>query len=140
MSGDDDATDDTYKTYRANYYFAHAYFGWMDYFVANPRYGVVDYRADVDALLWKGETRSATLKAQYHYFTPQSAPSGDDAAYGQELDAEVHLSLYPKSNVVLGAGIFVPGGSAYKLGAAKLGSTNPDKTGWFLYFMPVFNF
>jgi hypothetical protein len=140
MSGDDDQTDDSYTTYRANYYFAHAYFGWMDYFVANPRYGVVDYRADVDALLWKGETRSATLKAQYHYFTPQNAPAGDDDPYGQEIDAELHLSLYPKSNIVIGAAAFVPDASSYKLAAAKIARSKPNETGWFLYFMPTFNF
>jgi hypothetical protein len=140
MSGDDDQTDDNYTTYRANYYFAHHYFGWMDYFVSNPRYGVVDYRADVEALLWKGETRSATLKGQYHYFTPQNAPSGADDPYGQEVDAEIHLSLYPKSNIVIGAAAFVPDASAYKLPVAKLGSANPNENGWFVYFMPVFNF
>ena len=140
MSGDDDPTDNTSTSYRANYYFAHAYFGWMDYFVSNPRYGVVDYRADVDAQVWKGESRAASLKAQYHYFTPQNAPSGDDDPYGQELDAELHLSLYPKSNIVIGAAAFVPDASAYKLGAAKLARSAPNETGWFLYFMPTFNF
>jgi hypothetical protein len=140
MSGDDDQTDDTYATYRANYYFAHAYFGWMDYFVSNPRYGVVDYRADVDALMWQGETRTASLKAQYHYFTPQNAPSALDDAYGQEIDAEIHLGLYPKSNIVLGAGVFLPGESASRLPVAKVGATQKDGPGYFLYFMPTFNF
>ena len=141
MSGDNDATDDKTTLYRANYYFAHAYFGWMDYFIANPKYGVIDYRADVDAMLWQGETQAISLKAQYHYFTPQNAPSADDAMYGQEIDAEVHFALYPKSNIVLGAGAFIPGGSAYKLGAAKIANaTAKDETGFFVYFMPVFNF
>jgi hypothetical protein len=140
MSGDDDQTDNTYSTYRANYYFAHAYFGWMDYFVNNPRYGVVDWRADVDALVWQGEARTATLKVEYHYFTPQNAPSNQDDAYGQEVDAELQLGLYPKSNVVLGATVFLPGGSAYRLSAAKLAATQNHGPGWFLYVMPVFNF
>jgi hypothetical protein len=143
MSGDDDQTDDAYNTYRANYYFAHAYFGWMDYFVANPRYGVVDYRADVDALVWQGETRTASFKGQYHYFTPQKAPSGTDKPYGQEIDAELHLGLYPKSNIVIGAGVFLPGDGAYKLagGVAKLTSAAQNTApGYFFYFMPTFNF
>lgn len=140
MSGDDDPTDGTTTMYRANYYFSHAYFGWMDYFASNPRYGVVDWRADVDALLWKGESRSASLKAQYHYFTPENAPTGDDDPYGQELDAEVHLSLYPKSNLVIGAATFVPDASAYKLPAAKLARSAGNEPGWFLYVMPTFNF
>lgn len=142
MSGDDDATDSKSTNYRANYYFAHAYFGWMDYFVANPAYGVIDYRADVSVPVWKGETRSATLLAQYHYFTPQNAPSAADKPYGQEIDAELHLSLYPRSNIVLGAGVFLPGDGASMLApaTAKLAAGQKDGPGYFLYFMPVFNF
>jgi hypothetical protein len=142
MSGDDDLTDDKSTMYRANYFFGHAYYGWMDYFLANPRSGVIDYRADVNALLWKGETRSATLIAQYHYFTPQNAPSATDDPYGQEIDAELHFSLFPKSNVVLGAGVFLPGAGASNLaiGTAKLAAGQKDAPGYFFYFMPVFNF
>lgn len=140
MSGDDDATDDKNTMYRANYNFGHAYFGWMDYFLANPRYGVVDYRADVSMPVWKGESRTATLLAQYHYFTPQNAPSGVDGAYGQEIDAEIHLGLYPRSNIVLGAGVFLPGDQAFRLPAGKIAANQNDGPGWFLYVMPVFNF
>lgn len=140
MSGDDDATDDKNTLYRANYNFGHAYFGWMDYFLANPRFGVLDYRADVSMPLYKGETRSATLIAQYHYFTPQNAPAGADEPYGQEVDAEIHLGLFPKSNIVLGAGVFLPGDNAFRLPAAKLAATQNDGPGYFFYVMPVFNF
>jgi hypothetical protein len=140
MSGDDNATDDKTTHYRANYYFAHNYFGWMDYFVNNPIYGVIDYRADVDALLWQGETQSASLKAQYHYLTPHNAPSALDEPYGQEINAEIHLGLYPKSNIVIGAGVFLPGDMAAVLPAAKTTAGADTKTGYFFYFMPVFNF
>lgn len=142
MSGDDDNTDDKTTLYRANYYFAHNYFGWMDYFVNNPRFGVIDYRADVDAMLWQTETQSASLKAQYHYFTPHAVPSGvADDPYGQEINAELHLGLYPKSNIVIGAGAFIPGDNAFRLPAAKrLTAAAPSETGFFFYFMPVFNF
>jgi hypothetical protein len=140
MSGDSKPGDAKTTTYRANYYFAHAYFGWMDYFVSNPAYGVMDYRADADALLWQKEGRSASLKAQYHYFTPQDAPSGADDPYGQEIDAELHLGLYPKSDLVLGAAAFLGDKSASRLPAAKLAAGQKDQTGWFLYFMPVFDF
>ena len=140
MSGDKDATDDKNTLYRANYFFGHAYFGWMDYFLANPRYGLVDYRADIDMPVWQGAGRSASLKAQYHFFTPQNAPSGADKPYGQEFDAELHLSLYPRSNIVLGAAVFLPGDNAFRAGPAKLGATQDSAPGWFLYVMPVFNF
>src|SRR5690606_29776256 len=118
MSGDDDATDDVNTLYRANYNFGHAYFGWMDYFLANPRFGVIDYRADVALPVWKSGARSAKAIAQYHYFTPQNAPSGADDAYGQEIDAELHLGLFPKSNIVVGAAVFLSGDNAFRLGAA----------------------
>jgi hypothetical protein len=140
MSGDDNAADDKTTHYRANYYFAHAYYGWMDYFVNNPLAGVMDYRADVDWMFWQGESRTAALKAQYHYFTPQNAAAGADDAYGQEIDAEIHLGLYPRSNIVIGAGVFLPGDGATALGAAKLAAGAPKETGYFFYFMPVFNF
>lgn len=142
MSGDKDSTDSDLNHYRANYYFAHAYYGWMDYFVANPKYGVMDYRFDVDIALLPNELGNprVTIKPQYHYFVPQSAPSGLDDAYGQEFDLEIHLGLYPKSNIVLGAGMFLPGDNAYMLADAGLKKGQKDKPGMFLYFMPVFNF
>ena len=147
MSGDDDDTDKVTNLYRANYYFAHMYYGWMDYFGSNPKYGVMDYRADVDALLLDWEGRTATFKGQYHYFTPQNAPSGKDtfgnakdAPYGQEIDAELHLGLYPKSNIVLGAAMFMADKNAYKLPVARLKQGQNDNTGYFFYIMPTFNF
>jgi hypothetical protein len=117
MSGDDDLTDDDMKTYRANYYFAHNLYGWMDYFVSNPQFGVMDIRLDGDFGFLPGPTGNPRLmlKPQYHYFLPQSAPSGMDDAYGQELNAEVHVAWFPKSNVVLGAGLFIPGDNAFRV-------------------------
>jgi hypothetical protein len=147
MSGDADpaATDDELNTYRANYYFAHMYFGWMDYFVNNPRSGVIDYRLDATLPFLPNAAGNprVTLLPQYHFFTPHDAPSGADEPYGQEFDLEVHLGLYPKSNIVLGAGLFVPGDGAVSANlpvARRAAATSPAQNGFFLYFMPVFNF
>lgn len=153
MSGDDDATDGTYHTYRANYYFAHNLYGWMDYFTANPRFGVVDYRADGEFGFLPGPNGNPrlTFKPQYHYFLPQAAPSGMDDAYGQELDAELHVAWFPKSNIVLGAALFLPDDGAFRLPAASqafagapsaklLSKATARENGYFLYFMPTFNF
>ncbi len=143
MSGDDTPGDNEIHTYRANYYFAHALYGWMDYFVTNPKYGVMDIRVDADVGLLPAENGNprVTLKPAYHYFTPQAAPSGQDDAYGQEFDLEAHLALYPKSNIVLGAALFIPGDGASKLPAAKItNSSFSTQNGYFLYFMPTFNF
>jgi hypothetical protein len=143
MSGDDDLTDDDMTTYRANYYFAHNLYGWMDYFVGNPQFGVMDFRVDADIALLPGANGNPrlTLKPQYHYFLPASAPSGADDPYGSEIDFEAHIAWFPKSNIVLGAGLFFPGDNAFRLAAAGLpGATASKETGIFLYCMPVFNF
>ena len=152
MSGDDTPGDGEFRTYRANYYFAHNLYGWMDYFVANPRYGVIDYRIDGDFGFLPGPTGNprVSLKPAFHYFLPQAAPSGADDPYGSELDIEAHIAWFPKSNIVLGAGFFFPGDDAYLLPAASqrspgvpsavLAKTTAKENGVFLYFMPTFNF
>ncbi len=141
MTGDTTKADGDNNLYRANYYFAHHLYGWMDYFGVNPQYGVMDYRADADfGFFGEPGSRKATLKLAYHYFTPQNAPKAADVAYGQEYNAEVHLSLYPKSNIVLGAAAFLPGEGAYSVPLARLPKGRNNEPGLFLYFMPVFNF
>ena len=152
MSGDDDPADAEITTYRANYYFAHAYYGWMDYFVVNPAMGVIDYRLDGDFAFLPNESGNPrlTLKPQYHFFTPHKVPSAagfTDDPYGQEINLEAHLALYPKSNIVFGAGVFLAGDNAYRIGGAASNAAWPlnaapqnAKNGVFLYFMPMFNF
>ena len=153
MSGDDTPGDDEFHTYRANYYFAHALYGWMDYFVANPRYGVIDYRIDADLGFLPGPTGNprVTLKPAFHYFTPHSPINTADDPYGSEFNLEAHIAWFPKSNIVLGAGLFFPGDDAYLLPAASqkfagapqanlVSKATTAETGMFLYFMPTFNF
>jgi len=144
MSGDNNSTEDgNMSTYRASYFFAHQYYGWMDYFIINPTWGVIDYRADLDITLFPNELGNPrlTLKPQYHIYVPHKAPKDNEYMYGQEFNLEAHLGLYPKSNIVIGAGWFVPGKNAYKLTDAKLPEEKTKKQdGFFLYFMPVFNF
>ncbi|MEO7426525.1 MAG: alginate export family protein [Fibrobacteria bacterium] len=153
MSGDDKATDDEIHTYRPNYYFAHNLYGWMDYFAANPKFGVMDYRVDGDFGILPGANGNPRIsfKPQYHYFMPQSAPDGLDDAYGQEFDLEAHVAWFPKSNIVIGAGLFLPEDGAFRLPAASqnfagapaarvTSKDSKDEPGYFLYFMPTFNF
>jgi hypothetical protein len=152
MSGDDKPGDSTLHTYRANYYFAHALYGWMDYFVNNPRFGVIDYRVDADLGFLPNQSGNprVTLKPQYHFFTPAKAATvapATDKPYGQELDLEAHLAFFPKSNIVLGAGLFLPDDGAYQIGAPAMQAgrtalTAKSKTepGLYFYFMPTFNF
>lgn len=142
MSGDDDPTDGDMHTYRSNYNFGHYYFGWMDYFLANPAYGVSDYRLDADIGFMPNPAGAAriALKPQYHFFTPQNAPSAADDPYGQEIDLELHVMVVPKTNFVFGAAAFLPGDGAYQLAAAKLKKGADSRPGYFLYFMPIINF
>jgi hypothetical protein len=142
MSGDKDALDNTVTNYRASYYFAHAYYGWMDYFVVNPKYGVIDIRLDGDFGFYPGPTGSSRLflKPQYHYLLPQNAPSDAADPYGQEIEIEMHLSVYAKTNFVFGAGIFFPGDGILSVPAMGVKPNQDSKPGIFLYFTPTFNF
>jgi len=140
LSGDGNAKDSAIDQYRASYWFAHQYFGWMDYFVNTPRYGVVDARLDADIPLGKW----GAFKPQAHYFLPQIQTDLGESLdpYGQEYDAELHVTKIPKFLLVLGAGVFLPGDGAWMLGGpgglanAKVSSA----PGWFLYASPVFQF
>ena len=104
---------------------------------------MVDYRLDAELGFLPGVNGNArvTLKPQYHFYTPQSAPAGKDDPYGKEFNLEVHLALYPKSNIVFGAALFLPDNSATSLPAAKISNNAfSEQSGYFLYFMPTFNF
>ena len=122
MSGDDPETEE-FEQYRNSYTFAHAYFGWADKFIVNPGTGVNDLRFDAIVPV----TEKATLKAMYHYFTPNQDTSFD--TYGSEIDMEVHLNLFPKSKIVIGANIWM-GDEDGPMAADGLN----------VYFMPIFNF
>jgi hypothetical protein len=133
MSGDDDASDDTYAQYHNSYAFAHAHFGWMDYILGNPGTGAMDiYASGIVALPGK-----STLKAFYHLLLPAATPTGVDSdPYGQEIDLEIHGKWFPKSKIVLGASVFIPG-----KGSSLLASAGPDdEVGYQFYIMPIFNF
>lgn len=115
----------------------------MDYFVANPQFGVMDIRLDADLGFLPGPTGNprVTVKPQFYYFLPQAAPSGMDDACGQEFNLEAHVAWFPKSNVVFGAGLFIPDDNAYRLAVAGLpNATATKENGMFFYFMPAFNF
>lgn len=139
MSGDGEPQDGTVTQYLASYWFAHQYFGWMDYFGANPRYGVVDVRIDADIPLGA----SLSFKPQAHWFLPQVGTDKGESldSYGKEFDAELVIKSFPKTAIVLGAGIFLPDDGASMLGTSGLASPKVDDApGWFLYFSPIINF
>lgn len=126
--------------YTPSHYFGHAYFGWMDYFLANPVYGVVDLRLDAEIPLGK----VGVLKPQVHAFFPQQSKdlAGNEiSAYGQEFDLEFQLKTFPKSDLVFGAALFLPGDGAFHLGTSGLASrTASSEPSYYLYFMPTIRF
>ncbi len=128
MSGSDDGSME--NTYLAKYFFAHAYFGWMDYFLANPATGLMDFRVDLDLAL--GE--KLAVKSQNHYFLQAAPIDPNDNAYGWEMDLELHAKILPKANIVLGAGLFIPEEGIQTVGMAD------DEASFQFYFMPIFNF
>jgi hypothetical protein len=126
MSGDD-GSDDTFNVYMNNYTFAHAYFGWMDYFVVNKAHtggsGVQDIRLDAKLAV----SEKSTLILAGHYFMPHA---GDGDAYGTEFDAELHGKWFPKSKFVFGASMFLPNADRFEDGSPEFS----------FYFMPIVNF
>lgn len=138
MSGQESGSKIT--RYTPSHYFGHAYFGWMDYFLANPQYGVVDLRLDADIPVGS----IGALKPQVHAFLPQQGEdlAGNDiSSYGQEFDLEFHLKTFPKSNIVFGAGLFLPGDGASYMGTSGLASKTADsEPSYYLYFMPTVQF
>ncbi len=117
--------------YLNKYTFAHAYFGWMDRFIVNPAKGVQDIRLDAKL----GVHKKATIKIGAHYLLEHSDGSakgetgGDTNAYGTELNSEVHLKLFPKSKIVVGASYFIADDK-------QVDAANSS----YLYIMPIFNF
>ena len=126
MSGDDNSYDDIVKVYKPSYFFGHAYFGWMDYFLNNKPTGVIDYLIDVDYVI----NKNMNLKSALHYFTQHNPIPGAGDPFGSEIDVELHARLFPKSNIVLGAAVFAP----------DAGIQESGKTGYYFYLMPIFNF
>lgn len=130
MSGSDDGTME--NTYVANYYFAHAYFGWLDYFITNPATGVMDFRLDIDLPLHE----KVLVKSQNHYFMQAAPLDGADDPYGMEFDLEIHGKFFAKSKIVLGGGLLVPDKGVTAINA-KL---TDDEVAFKIYLMPIFNF
>lgn len=135
MSGDDDAKDDKNMMYKPFFYFAHAYFGYMDYFVANKSTGVSDYLLEFKHKL----SDSMSVKLNGHYFSTAT----DNKPFGSEVDIEVHASMFAKSKMVFGFGAFMPGDIDPLSGMTFDDLKKADKeknTAMFAYAMAIYNF
>lgn len=107
ISGDADTLDATRRAFATLYPTAHAYHGYMDYFLAFPgqtrQAGLVDamgrFAAPVPAP-W-------TLRGDLHYFALARERSGA-RGLGLEADLIAGRVLVPGAAVELGASVFVP--------------------------------
>lgn len=141
MSGDDGSDKTVSTLYRASYAAGHAPYGWMDYFTTNPRLGVMDIRADIEAdLMAWGEGKKVTVKAQNHFFLPAKTVDGVEDPYGNEIDGEINVTLIKGCTMAIGGGIFIPGNSADELKDAALGNGDGQNIATLLYIMPTVNF
>lgn len=131
MSGDDKASDQKSTVYLNPYAFAHQYFGWMDYVMANKAdtksSGIQDLRLDLNYKI-----KASNLNVAYHKFLSQTS----SADLGQEIDAQLTLKPTKNFQIPVGVGIFLPGDSAAHLALLK----GKDHWTWQLYLMPTLDF
>lgn len=135
LSGDDLTSTDKNERYFASYFFAHTYFGWMDYFIVNPQPGVMDIRLDASIPIGK----MITVKPAFHQFLPlQDDFTNNKDPYGTEIDLELHGTFFPKTKFIFGTGIFIPGDGANN--TVNVAARGVDEVAYYFYFMPIFNF
>lgn len=107
VSGDDDPLDATRRAFATLYPTAHAYHGYMDYFLLFPAQtqeaGLIDAMARAVAPL----PRPWSLRGDVHYFALASARGGE-RGLGAEGDVVLGRALAPGAGLELGASVFVP--------------------------------
>jgi hypothetical protein len=107
ISGDADTLDATGRAFRTLYPTAHAYHGYMDYFVAFPAHtlggGLVDAIARISAPVDPPWRLSGDL---HRYWLAEDRD--ESRALGWEADAVVGRALTERSSVELGVSAFFP--------------------------------
>lgn len=107
-SGDDDAGDDTWKAYDNLYYTGHKFRGFMDYFVASNREGLLDLMAKASVAPVSGWK----LQSAVHYFrTAQEYADfegNDTRAAGIEIDLTATTTRIAGVTIDGGCSIFLP--------------------------------
>jgi len=110
-SGDDDSSDDKFKTFDNLYYTGHKFRGHMDFFVSQPSYGLNDFYI-TGALKVNNNT---SIYCHGHYFMSNveftSAKSNDTSktsSVGMEIDAFIKQKLYDDFAWQIGVSTFMP--------------------------------
>ncbi len=121
LSGDDDPTDDTIKSFDTLFATNHKFYGWMDFFLNIPVHtkgaGLMDFIGSIKLSPFKG----AFIRLDYHYFrlfVPRKDKDGNDQ---QELGHEFDLILGYKMlkghlKFLAGFSILLPGPAFGALG------------------------
>ncbi|MCH8836940.1 MAG: alginate export family protein, partial [Candidatus Marinimicrobia bacterium] len=107
LSGDDDLSDDTFKTFNTLYATNHKYYGFMDYFINIPvhtqKAGLQDIITTVSVALLK----NLHAKLDYHLFSTAQEVFGE-TAIGMELDLTVTYGFRKGIKLVGGYSSFTP--------------------------------
>jgi len=127
ISGDDDPLDATDHAFRTLYPTAHAYHGYMDYFLAFPGNTVSAGLMDAIARVAVPMPDPWRLRGDLHRFSLAKARDGS-RALGWEADAVVARDLTRGASVELGASAFFP--TDLMRSVAPAFSSGADPTYW----------
>lgn len=136
LSGDEDASDDTYGAFHTLYATNHKYYGYMDVFLdpaARTRdAGLLDGMAAASLSL----AQSLTLDVDAHgFWLQQELPAATERLIGWELDVTLPVPLGPGQQLQLGYSAFRNGPAAPLLGLG-----DDDKVSHWAYVQATFSF
>ena len=107
ISGDDDPLDAERKAFHTLYPTAHAYHGYMDYFLTFPAHTAAAGLIDAVARITVPVPAPWTLRGDLHHFSLAEDRLGD-RSLGIETDIVVGRTLAPGATIEGGASLFVP--------------------------------
>lgn len=108
LSGDNDPTDDNYRTFDTLFATNHKFYGIMDLFTNIPVHttglGLLDAGAKIHILAFE----AFGFDADYHYFALAKGDVNDDKELGHEVDLVANLKFNDYAAVQWGYGVFMP--------------------------------
>lgn len=126
-SGDDDPSDDRIESYNNLYYTAHAFRGYMDYFVSSSPQGLLDgvLRGSLNP------TAGWSVKADLHYFRT----AVDYVDFQDRVTHEVGMELDLTVSTSRVAGVTITGGGSAFFPAESFAGIADPETGLWGYLM-----
>ncbi len=109
LSGDDDATDTTVKTFDTLYATNHKFYGHMDLYLAIPAHtrgeGLIDGQLNTHFKF----SKKVGLKFDAHVFASAQPASGSSAFHGLEFDTNAYWKVHKVVKVMGGVWVYAPG-------------------------------